>query len=477
MLLAKINALREREAEEAAAAAAETAPRPKPKKKRRQRRKESESKNEVALHGWRKVRIAGLKEAARRRRARDVEVQDAPDGPIRRFRGHVGPVLCATVTPDGTTLVTGGKDGDVRVWRMPTDDDETYAEGAEHCLLVLSGHTASVCAVCVDESAGERTRVFSAGADNHVRVWELTEDGDGGGGLTGAQTRAMSHAAEDPRARDLDADDAGRSTQSMSRGRRAYSRTFSAAPQVLCLSVSRDGARCFAGGTDRDLKAWDARAGALRVALGGHDGPVGALARFRGAEPGATSRLLTGSGDGVVRCWDLARSRCEAVMEGHAGAVLALAVARDDQRAYSVGAEGDVVGWRVRWTENVPDSFAGYALFRVAGAHRGAAVRCVAVTPGGGGADQGTLFTGGEDGAVRAWRAADGAPLCALAGHADWVGGVATCARGKTLCSASHDGSIIAWRVGKMTRRETTLRAAAQGFLDAIGTGTGGAKR
>ena len=52
----------------------------------------------------------------------------------------------------------------------------------------------------------------------------------------------------------------------------------------------------------------------------------------------------------------------------------------------------------------------------MAGAHRGAAVRCVAVTPGGGGADQGTLFTG-EDGYVRAWRAADGAPLCALAGH------------------------------------------------------------
>ena len=111
-----------------------------------------------------------------------------------------------------------------------------------------------------------------------------------------------------------------------------------------------------------------------------------------------------------MRCWDLARSRCEAVMEGHAGAVLALAVARDDQRLYSVGAEGDVVGWRVRWTENVPDSFAGYVLFRVAGAHRGAAVWCVAVTPGGGGADQGTPFTG-EDGYVRAWRAADGAAL------------------------------------------------------------------
>ena len=89
-------------------------------------------------------------------------------------------------------------------------------------------------------------------------------------------------------------------------------------------------------------------------------------------------------------------------MEGHAGAVLALAVARDDQRAYSVGAEGDVVGWRIGWTENVPDSFRGYAFFKIRGAHRGKTVRCVAVTPGSGGADQGTLFTGGEDGVVRA---------------------------------------------------------------------------
>ena len=183
----------------------------------------------------------------------------------------------------------------------------------------------------------------------------------------------MSHAAEDPRARDLDADNAGRLTQSMSRGRRAYSRTFSAAPQVLCLSraTARGASR---GGTDRDLKAWDANAGALRVALGGHDGPVGALARFRGAESGATSRLLTGSGDGTVRCWDLARSRCEAVMEGHAGAVLALAVARDDQRLYSVGAEGDVVGWRVRWTENVPTRSPG--TFCSEWRARGAARRC-----------------------------------------------------------------------------------------------------
>ena len=63
---------------------------------------------------------------------------------------------------------------------------------------------------------------------------------------------------------------------------------------------------------------------------------------------------------------------------------------------------------------------------------------------------------------MRAWRAADGAALCALNGHADWVGGVALCARGRTLCSASHDGSVIAWRVGEMTRGEGPRRAAVR---------------
>ena len=271
----------------------------------------------------------------------------------------------------------------------------------------------------------------------------------------------------------MDATDADRA-RSMSRGRRAYSRTFSATPRVLSLAVTRDGARCFAGGTDRDLKVWDAEAGALRVALAGHETPVGAVARFHGQGAAASRRVLTGSGDGTVRAWNLARSACEHAVEGHAGAALALAVARDDRRAYSVGAEGDVVGWRVAWTDagRAEDASALgglFVLFRVARAHRGAVVRCVAVTPGSGGADQGTLFTGGEDGVARAWRAADGAPVCALAGHADWVGGIATCARGKTLCSTSHDGSVIAWRVGKMTRREGVQRAAVQGFLDAVG--------
>ena len=47
-------------------------------------------------------------------------------------------------------------------------------------------------------------------------------------------------------------------------------------------------------------------------------------------------------------------------MEGHAGAVLALAVARDDQRHRTPSApRATSPAGAMRWTENVPDSFAG----------------------------------------------------------------------------------------------------------------------
>jgi|TARA_B110000093_G_C12765824_1_gene324509 WD40 repeat protein len=79
------------------------------------------------------------------------------------------------------------------------------------------------------------------------------------------------------------------------------------------------------------------------------------------------------------------------------------------------------------------------------------------------------LFTAGEDGCVKAWRAEDGTYKCALIGHDDWVTGVTVCAYGKTLCSASHDGSVIVWSVGKLVRLEKTQRDVVQGFLATIG--------
>ena len=56
------------------------------------------------------------------------------------FAGHPGPVMAVAVTPDGRTLVSGGReDGTVRTW-----DAVTGAAG-----LTLTGHPGGVLAVAL----------------------------------------------------------------------------------------------------------------------------------------------------------------------------------------------------------------------------------------------------------------------------------------------------------------------------------------
>ncbi len=61
--------------------------------------------------------------------------------------------------------------------------------------------------------------------------------------------------------------------------------------------------------------------------------------------------------------------------------------------------------------------------------------------------DGDTLATGSYDHTVRLWRAADGALLKTLYGHADYVTDLAFSPSGELLASSSYDGTVILWGV------------------------------
>jgi len=446
MLLAKLKELRALEAERAEAKADAPPPKIRKRKKLKKRVAERDAANVTALRGWAKVRAAGLAEARRVIEAREARTGDVGegDGCARRLRGHAGPVICAVVSPDETRLFTGSADGDVRAW-------DHLREG--RCELIMSGHSAAVCALAVDPT-GER--IFSAGADNVVRAWELHK----GTCLRATTLLEMSHTDKGAFRRLDTANDPHASSSDTIPTRLAYSTSFAASPKAYSVSLGANAKVCFCGSSDGTVKCWDVATGTLRASLTGHNAPVGAVVAFHTTR----TRIVTGGGDGTIRGWDLEHGACDVIVEAHAGATLALYLTKDDRALFSAGADGVLREWRVSCIEGVSGTLAIDTVRMIERPHGGAIVRCVVasefsdVSLGGG---PGIVFTGGEDGTIRAWSRAHVGNIMGewsecvaiLRGHRDWVSGLAIDTRGQTLCTASHDGSVLVWRVGRLTRR------------------------
>ncbi|MFE7476647.1 WD40 repeat domain-containing protein, partial [Streptomyces sp. NPDC057575] len=113
---------------------------------------------------------------------------------LRSLTGHTGVVgVVATVMLDGRAIaVTGGQDGEVRVWDLAT---------GEQVGEPLVGHTATVEAVATAVVDGRVVAVTGSG-DGEVRVWDLATGEQVSGPLKGhtATVEAVATAVVDGRA-------------------------------------------------------------------------------------------------------------------------------------------------------------------------------------------------------------------------------------------------------------------------------------
>jgi WD40 repeat protein/tRNA A-37 threonylcarbamoyl transferase component Bud32 len=159
--------------------------------------------------------------------------------------------------------------------------------------------------------------------------------------------------------------------------------------KVAALAFSPDG-RTLAVNHDREVRLWDVAAEggpSLRRTLRGHTRPIRCLAFSPGGR-----MLAAGGEDRRVVLWDLEGGH-ETALIGHTDAVLSVAFTPDGRTLASGGADGLVKLWHVR---------TGHELLSLAG-HSGP-VRCVAVS-----ADGRTLASGGvtaaEAGEAFLWQA------------------------------------------------------------------------
>ncbi len=209
----------------------------------------------------------------------------------------------------------------------------------------------------------------------------------------------------------------------------------------VSLAVSPDGTTAALGASDGIIYVWDLATGQLRSRLQGHTGPVRALA----FSPGG-GVLASAGPDKTVRLWELASGKPPRRLRGHTDAVRAVAFSPDGKRLASAGEDRGVRLW---------DAATGKELRTLKG--HGAPVNALAFSP-----DGALLASGGEDRVVRFWDPGAGMEVRRLGPTRCGVRDLAFAPAGKWLAVACwlsdpnrFDGELRLWDVatGKEGRR------------------------
>ena len=219
--------------------------------------------------------------------------------------------------------------------------------------------------------------------------------------------------------------------------------------------------------------------------------------------------LAAGGADNIARVWDVDQQKLVGEIKGHSDWVLALSFSADGKFLVTSGADRTAQVWEVgTWTlvakldqmEPVNGACFGPNAELVAAAVAGPTDRMIRLrrrdntqlaraidmgVPGPLGvlwAPAGDrMYVPLTDKTVRVYDPNSGAHVATLAGHTDWVYGVALTPDGATLASASADGTVKLWRTGEnrllatlvqvTPRTDEWLIVAPQGYLAASSLG------
>jgi WD40 repeat protein len=323
------------------------------------------------------------------------------------LRGHEGLIERLAWSPDGTRLLSAAIDGTARVWtpggaaqvlRRHREDSSIAAAWRPDGRLVAtagSDGVARLWRVDGEEPAVVASLIGPVARDSALLVVPL-----GPGGKPARESAASEPADSAPALRDVAWSPAG--DRLALAGEDGVVHLWSVGPggaatDYIKMSIGawpidlvRFGPRgdlLACAGEDRDARLVplaDGRAG-QPIAVGGHAGPVRALAFAAGSR-----RFATAGDDGVARVFALDPTPTPLrELAGHARGLWSIELTADGKRALTAGADGTARIWDVDDPSAPPTVLLGH----------GQAVLSASFSP-----DTATVLTTSADGAARLWR-------------------------------------------------------------------------
>lgn len=218
---------------------------------------------------------------------RDFEIEHVPGWQLRSYADSTGEVYSLRFTPDGSSVITGGRDNLMKVWPARGDGEPRVIEGHGDWVEAL-------------DVSPDGTMVVSGSRDKTVRIWSL-EDG------TPAQEM---------------------------RGHEGW---------VNAVAFAPDGQTVVSGSDDRTVRIWDVASGEERTRLEGHDDWVLAVAYARNG-----SMIASAGKDNVVRLWDPETGKPIGALSGATDWLSTVAFTRDGSYVAAGSDDRKIRVWETR---------------------------------------------------------------------------------------------------------------------------------
>lgn len=236
---------------------------------------------------------------------------------------------CMEFMRDGRSIVSGWSDGKVRAF-LPQSGKLLY--------VINDAHKNGVTALAVASDCG---RIITGGMEGDVRVWRIGHS---------TQTMDASLKEHRGRVNDIKIRNDDSQAVSASSDGSCIIWDLSTRTRSLCLFESTlfksivyhpDESQLLTTGSDRKVGYWDTFDGqAIRMLEASEEGEVSTLSISKSG-----SHYVSGGEERLLKLWDYDEGVCKYIGVGHSGSITSAAIAPDQTFIVSAGSEGAIFIW------------------------------------------------------------------------------------------------------------------------------------